>query len=110
MNASDLRKEQVWGERRYDMSTMGELTHICKQKPTLYFLMLVTQLNNLRFFTQNHTEFLGLHNPNSAPHTARSLGTRTRTERPESLSSSELLEFPYWNRHVWKVVKIHNSI
>lgn len=44
------RKEQVWGERRDDVTSMHELNHICKQNLLFLFPDTGQPADNLRFF------------------------------------------------------------
>lgn len=48
-NASGLRKEQVWWERGDDVTSMHELTHICKWKLLIIFPETGYPADNLRF-------------------------------------------------------------
>lgn len=57
MNASGLRKEQVWGKKRDNVISMSVITHIRKQKNhLLHFQILVTQLTIWDFFSSMKLE------------------------------------------------------
>ena len=56
MNASALRKERVWGERKDDVTSMHELTYICKQNLLIVFPHSGYPADNSVFFTLLESE------------------------------------------------------